>query len=116
MKNSIQTEIELTTGDIVEVEVYYVYEPPRSGVRYTANGDGWPDEPADVDIDVIMRIGDDDPLKGKEVSDDLLPKGCISSLEEEIYEYEGDHDPSDDYDEDDRDYDDRDYFGENEQD
>jgi hypothetical protein len=54
----VNTTIKLTDDDdslslgqaTVEVFVTYVVHPGDPGCRYTANGDGWPPEPPEVEV------------------------------------------------------------------
>lgn len=43
----------------ITVDVDGEYSAPRSGVRYTSNGDGWPDEPAEYSITKVTLMGVD---------------------------------------------------------
>lgn len=90
-ENTLETWVELNDGELVDVEVYYTYEPGDPGVWTYSNGDpGYPATPDNVEIERLIRIGDDDPKAGEEVSyKDVVP-GTFSRLEEEALEREQD--------------------------
>jgi hypothetical protein len=50
----------------VEVSVQYVVHPGDPGCRYTANGDGWPPSPPEVEVSdwIVSRVssGDGTPI------------------------------------------------------
>lgn len=55
----IEICIKTVSGENITVTVLGKYTPVRYGVRYTPNGDGYPDEPAEFAINKIIHKGID---------------------------------------------------------
>ena len=71
------------TGDCLEIECRYDFDPGEKGCRYTKNGDGWPDIEPSAELTEVLISGDDVP--------DLdilpyLPADMVADLEKECLE------------------------------
>ena len=88
-ENTLETWVELNDGELVDVEVYYTYEPGEDGVWTFSNGDpGYPGTDDNVEISRIVRINEDDPKAGQEVSYKEVVPGTYGRLKEEALERE----------------------------
>jgi len=79
-----------TTIDDIEFEVEYNYAAGRPGVHTLSNGDpGYPDEPAEVEIQEIKAILDGN-LSNQEfkIDFDKLPEHVQDRIIDEVSQYE----------------------------
>lgn len=88
-QNTLETWVELLDGEIVDVEVFYIYEPGDPGVWTFSNGDpGYPGTDDNVEIQKLIRINEEDPKAGQEVSYKEVVPGTFGRLEEEALKIE----------------------------
>jgi hypothetical protein len=89
MSSEITFVFEACERHEVEAEIEYDFSPGVKGVRYTRNGDGWPDEPPSVELTRYRCVsinGHDIPRDWQKFADAAVRRYIENHLQERAEE------------------------------